>query len=545
MSKKFFAGSTKNDYQKFKESIKKATSDLKEGEEVFYHIERSGNNNGFKGYSVEKRVKRKVENEGEKNGKSGVNQGSKINILNKNKRNSLEKPKENVLSLAKKIKNYKAKQNAPNKNNVKCKEMPSLKEKNKVSNKNSDNNKIAAATSKFTQNTNKNTNNNSSVNSTVNQNKRGSVDSKNKEIHNKNNRNDRSDYQNSNSKTKQNLADAMSTVLNPLQMKEKHTHKNPSEVRRKSVKEIMENKRKSLTKIQAIYGESNKKSGGGREGKNISEKAAVFEKKNESRSSDRNKGNIIGKGTDENSSEKVDKNMQRDFKGKEKNCGNEGKDNVKEINEAIKKRADKSCENKGNNTALTVIKDKETIITKLTKNVSTTEEKGGIRKEVIVTKETTKVINESGGYSQFELDCLEQHNLYRRRHHVGDLVLNKSLCQMAAAYAQILLAQKELVHSESTYNDDLLGENLFYEFKSSRKFFGKSAVRAWYAEKSEYDFSGESDAGTAGHFTQLLWKESKELGVGYAAEGGHCYVVCNYYPMGNFIGTFAENVLRE
>jgi Cysteine-rich secretory protein family len=47
-----------------------------------------------------------------------------------------------------------------------------------------------------------------------------------------------------------------------------------------------------------------------------------------------------------------------------------------------------------------------------------------------------------------------------------------------------------------------------------------------------------------GHFTQVVWKSSKELGVGKAkSRSGRIYVVANYYPPGNYQGQFAQNVL--
>ena len=46
-----------------------------------------------------------------------------------------------------------------------------------------------------------------------------------------------------------------------------------------------------------------------------------------------------------------------------------------------------------------------------------------------------------------------------------------------------------------------------------------------------------------GHFTQMVWKDSKELGVGKAIKGQHVFVVCNFRPMGNQLNGFKENVL--
>ena len=62
-----------------------------------------------------------------------------------------------------------------------------------------------------------------------------------------------------------------------------------------------------------------------------------------------------------------------------------------------------------------------------------------------------------------------------------------------------------------------------------------------------YTFGSEGSGG-AGHFTQVVWKASKELGIGKAEsdEGGmKCtYIVGRYNPAGNMISDFAKNVLK-
>ena len=48
---------------------------------------------------------------------------------------------------------------------------------------------------------------------------------------------------------------------------------------------------------------------------------------------------------------------------------------------------------------------------------------------------------------------------------------------------------------------------------------------------------------TAGHFTQMVWKGSKEMGIGKAKTSGNkCIVVASYRPAGNIVGHFMENV---
>lgn len=45
------------------------------------------------------------------------------------------------------------------------------------------------------------------------------------------------------------------------------------------------------------------------------------------------------------------------------------------------------------------------------------------------------------------------------------------------------------------------------------------------------------------HFTQMVWSETKSMGLGMATGfDGKIYFVCNYDPPGNVDGQFASNV---
>jgi hypothetical protein len=58
-----------------------------------------------------------------------------------------------------------------------------------------------------------------------------------------------------------------------------------------------------------------------------------------------------------------------------------------------------------------------------------------------------------------------------------------------------------------------------------------------------YDTPGFNES--TGHFTQVVWKNSVQLGIGIAlsADSKTAWVVAEYYPQGNIQGEFAANVL--
>lgn len=149
----------------------------------------------------------------------------------------------------------------------------------------------------------------------------------------------------------------------------------------------------------------------------------------------------------------------------------------------------------------------------------------------------------SGVFTAFELECLRAHNEYRTKHGVPALKLSKKLCRYAEEWATIIARRGILQHRDrSPY-----GENIFCSWSSqlgaSITVDGREPVTNWYKEVSNHAFGREPSTLKTGHFTQVIWLDSRELGVGLAKNrSGQVFVVANYDPPGNFIGSFTSNV---
>ncbi|XP_010141225.1 PREDICTED: golgi-associated plant pathogenesis-related protein 1 [Buceros rhinoceros silvestris] len=143
---------------------------------------------------------------------------------------------------------------------------------------------------------------------------------------------------------------------------------------------------------------------------------------------------------------------------------------------------------------------------------------------------------------QFAEEVLKAHNDYRKKHGVPPLKLCKKLNRGAQQYAEELATTRVLKHSSESANGKC-GENLAW---ASYDQPGKDVADRWYSEIKNYSFQNPGFSSGTGHFTAMVWKNTKKMGVGKAsASDGSTFVVARYDPAGNVVnpGYYEENVL--
>jgi hypothetical protein len=76
---------------------------------------------------------------------------------------------------------------------------------------------------------------------------------------------------------------------------------------------------------------------------------------------------------------------------------------------------------------------------------------------------------------------------------------------------------------------------------------GQNVIDLWYNEYDKYRFSHQGFASGTGHFTQIVWKASKKLGIGVSFDKKrNMWIICgNFDPAGNVIGEFEANVFDK
>lgn len=140
-------------------------------------------------------------------------------------------------------------------------------------------------------------------------------------------------------------------------------------------------------------------------------------------------------------------------------------------------------------------------------------------------------------------EVLKAHNLCRQKHGVPPLSLNFELSEYSQSWADNLSKKNLFEHSDLTWNNIPVGENI--SICAGQEVTGKFMTDMWYNEHEKYDYNNPGFDTETGHFTQIIWKDSKYLGVGIAQnKEGTYYVVANYAPPGNVGETeeFANNV---
>eukprot|EP00111_Clytia_hemisphaerica_P007615 TCONS_00022143-protein len=138
----------------------------------------------------------------------------------------------------------------------------------------------------------------------------------------------------------------------------------------------------------------------------------------------------------------------------------------------------------------------------------------------------------------FQDDILSTHNEKRKKHGAPPLKWSDTLERKATKWAQHLAKIDQLKHEQNVEE----GENI--AMAGGKDLTGEGATTMWYDEIKDYNFNKQGGFNSkTGHFTQIVWVASKQIGAGIAkSKSGRTYVVAKYLPAGNMMGNFPANV---
>lgn len=132
----------------------------------------------------------------------------------------------------------------------------------------------------------------------------------------------------------------------------------------------------------------------------------------------------------------------------------------------------------------------------------------------------------------------ELHNQVRRKIGLGlsDLVWDEQLARYAQEWADHLRDTNScrMQHRTGKFDTNGLGENLAAAV--GKKMEPSLVLKYWADEVSLYHYATNTCRGVCGHYTQIVWRNTKRVGCGVASCGKSEVWVCNYDPPGNYKG---------
>ena len=151
------------------------------------------------------------------------------------------------------------------------------------------------------------------------------------------------------------------------------------------------------------------------------------------------------------------------------------------------------------------------------------------------------LIGSASPQRSFMAPVLAVHQMERAAVGVPGLVWSERLEADATRWARYLARIGQLEHeSEVTGDRDAPGENLWMGTRGA--WSPAEMVRDWAGEKRDFRpgvFPRVSRSGgyeRVGHYTQMVWRDTRAIGCGMATDGEMDYLVCRYDRPGNVMG---------
>lgn len=133
----------------------------------------------------------------------------------------------------------------------------------------------------------------------------------------------------------------------------------------------------------------------------------------------------------------------------------------------------------------------------------------------------------------FRTRIVALHDAERARVGSPPIRWDEDLARDAAVWADHLASTRSFDHDPDPGDE---GENLW--MGTAGHYSLNAMVGGWSEEKKLLTrmSSWEDDYHAVGHYTQMVWKDTRAVGCAVAKGGGSEYLVCRYDPAGNVMG---------
>jgi len=148
-------------------------------------------------------------------------------------------------------------------------------------------------------------------------------------------------------------------------------------------------------------------------------------------------------------------------------------------------------------------------------------------------------VGAQGRLNGFASRLLAAHNLERDRIAAPRLRWSSALAQDAAFWAAELARKGRFEHASGEQRRGM-GENLWTG--TAGRYSAEAMIGGFVAERDKFragTFPQVSRTGNwadVGHYTQLIWPRTQEVGCAVAKGAVNDVLVCRYFPAGNIVG---------
>ena len=140
----------------------------------------------------------------------------------------------------------------------------------------------------------------------------------------------------------------------------------------------------------------------------------------------------------------------------------------------------------------------------------------------------------------WQAEMLSEHNAWRSVVGVPPLTWSPELEKKAEKWAKELAEECELVHSSGDEGENLYksGPLAWSDGRTEKWVFTPQQIVAdWGGESDRYNYQDNTCIGVCGHYTQVIWRATKEVGCAAAECKNKAEItVCKYFPAGNHNG---------
>ena len=140
----------------------------------------------------------------------------------------------------------------------------------------------------------------------------------------------------------------------------------------------------------------------------------------------------------------------------------------------------------------------------------------------------------------WQAEMLSEHNAWRAVVGVPPLTWSPEFESQAKKWAEELAVECELGHSGGNEGENLnkSGPLAWSDGRTEKWVFTPQQIVAdWGGESDHYNYQDNTCIGVCGHYTQVIWRATKEVGCAVAECTNKAEItVCKYSPTGNHNG---------